>query len=795
MSNPFKKPTTNITTAIGARGYTIIKEEHKESELKELRKELSVKPFVNANYANDSPPFAVYLESNRKLYLPRYFGIGMYGPPSTVTIPRGDEINIKFNGSLKPKQEPIVNAFMNEVTDKDYGGGIISVPCGYGKCLDPETKVLMYNGDIRKVKTIEVGEYVMGDDSTPRKVVSTGIGHSTMYRVIEENTYDSNYYSVNNCHILSLVRYKERNELEPYLNEYEFIDMDISEYLALSKEEQDELYGYRRLIHFPSITTTINKSKLFKYVKRTGVIPGDCIINSLEIRNIVLSALIARYQMSFKCALDDTNEIRYRMIVKRSKEYIDRILFLIRSLGISVYSKQIHDNQYCLRLWGYNLQKLEEFINTSTHNSWNSWNIVYKLTDYLPFIHNKTTWEEVIPYRFKIEKEPENTLYFGIAIDGNHRFVLDDCTVTHNTVLGLYLASKIGLKTIVIVHKEFLMNQWIERIEQFLPDARVGKIQGSTIQKEGRDIVLAMLQSVSMLNYDKDVFKGFGMAIFDECHHLGAEVFSRSLMKINCPYTLGLSATPKRTDGLTKVFHWYLGPTVYQIKKREDKNVLVNIYKYYSEHPAYSKEVLNFMGKLNMAQMINNITSFTPRIQLVFDCIQKHLAEGRKILVLSDRKNHLASIKEIFENYAFSHEKDFPYTIGYYLGGMKQAELEKTEKDNVILGTFAMASEGFDCREPLDTIILASPKTSIEQAVGRILRQDEKDRKFIPLVIDIVDCFSSFERQAQKRVKFYKSNEYKIEVYNEKGESIENTYVKKKKNKKEEEVEFLPDSD
>ena len=63
-----------------------------------------------------------------------------------------------------------------------------------------------------------------------------------------------------------------------------------------------------------------------------------------------------------------------------------------------------------------------------------------------------------------------------------------------------------------------------------------------------------MLQSVSMIDYDKDIFKGFGLAIFDECHHLGAEVFSRSLMKINSPYTLGLSATPKKRMDLQKYF-------------------------------------------------------------------------------------------------------------------------------------------------------------------------------------------------------------------------------------------------
>ena len=71
-----------------------------------------------------------------------------------------------------------------------------------------------------------------------------------------------------------------------------------------------------------------------------------------------------------------------------------------------------------------------------------------------------------------------------------------------------------------------------------------------------------------MKEYDKDVFSSFGLAIFDECHHLGAEVFSKSMAKVASKYMLGLSATPVRKDGLSKVFYWYLGDIVYHIKKR-----------------------------------------------------------------------------------------------------------------------------------------------------------------------------------------------------------------------------------
>ena len=84
---------------------------------------------------------------------------------------------------------------------------------------------------------------------------------------------------------------------------------------------------------------------------------------------------------------------------------------------------------------------------------------------------------------------------------------------------------------------------------------------------------------------------------------------------------------------------------------------------------------------------------------------------------------------------------------------MTENQLQETETKDVILGTFSMASEGFDCKYPLDTIILASPKTNIEQSIGRILRQDKKDRKFVPLVVDMVDNFSLFAKQKLKSIK------------------------------------------
>ena len=100
------------------------------------------------------------------------------------------------------------------------------------------------------------------------------------------------------------------------------------------------------------------------------------------------------------------------------------------------------------------------------------------------------------------------------------------------TVCALNIISQLQKKTIIIVHKEFLMNQWIERIHQFLPGTRIGKIQGQILDVDNKDIVIGMLQSLSMKEYPASVFESFGLTIIDEVHHISSEVFSNCLFKI-----------------------------------------------------------------------------------------------------------------------------------------------------------------------------------------------------------------------------------------------------------------------
>ena len=327
------------------------------------------------------------------------------------------------------------------------------------------------------------------------------------------------------------------------------------------------------------------------------------------------------------------------------------------------------------------------------------------------------------------------------------------------TFMAIWIALELKKRFLVVVHKEFLLSQWRGELERLVPGIKIGILQGPLCQIGPEyDCVLVMIQTLCQRDLSGDSFDTFGFAIFDECHHLGAEYFSKSLIKIQCKHMLGLSATPDRTDGLTKVFIWFLGPIVYRIKHREaDESVQVMLYRFESTDVTYTKVPLNYRGEVIRARLLNQIAGFKPRTEYLSSKVIEYAKEGRKILILSDRRGHL----EDFEN---EIKTGGVTDIGYYVGGMKQALLDKSEKCAIILGTFAMASEAMNIPS-LNTILLATPKSNIEQSVGRILREKREVRKFPPIIMDILDSqHIGCVGQCNKRKKYYKDCGYKINL-------------------------------
>jgi superfamily II DNA or RNA helicase len=325
------------------------------------------------------------------------------------------------------------------------------------------------------------------------------------------------------------------------------------------------------------------------------------------------------------------------------------------------------------------------------------------------------------------------------------------------TVCALYIASQLKLPTIVLVHSGFLKDQWVERIQAFLPKARIGTIQGEVLDIKNKDIVVGMLQTISMKEFPPKTFSSFGLVIVDECHHIASESFVQAIPKLTSKHMLGLSATPERKDRLMHVINWCLGPMLYQSNSAEkvDEGVKVEVYEYKHDDPKFNEVLYNNSGVMFTSLMVNKLTEFEPRnlflVELLKDIYED---DTRQILVLSDRVEHTKKLFELLP-------PDIQAHTGILARGMKPAvRTEFCESKRILISTYQLVKEGFDVAT-LNTLVMGTSRPDVEQIVGRILRVEKTKRNVAPLIIDIVD--TTFRRQFQERLSLYKSRSYEIQ--------------------------------
>jgi superfamily II DNA or RNA helicase len=338
-----------------------------------------------------------------------------------------------------------------------------------------------------------------------------------------------------------------------------------------------------------------------------------------------------------------------------------------------------------------------------------------------------------------------------------HDGILSLHTGGGKTVCALYIASQLKLPTLVIVHNSFLRDQWEDRVRSFLPFARIGRIQGDKCEVEDKDVVIAMLQTLSMREIPIKTFSPIGLVIVDECHHIASEVFVQALPKITSKYMLGLSATPTRKDGLMNVAHWFLGPLLYNSDTgdKEDTGVHVEVYEYENTDPEFNEIIYNRQGVMFTTLMINKLTEHEGRTKWLVEILGDILEESpeRQVLVLTDRVQHTKDFLDALPE-GLRHQSAILSTD---VKADKRAEFCATKK--VLVATYAMCKEGFDV-PTLNTLLMATPRPDIDQIVGRILRVEKSARTIHPLVVDIVD--PQFRRQFQERNGLYKKRNYKV---------------------------------
>ena len=338
-----------------------------------------------------------------------------------------------------------------------------------------------------------------------------------------------------------------------------------------------------------------------------------------------------------------------------------------------------------------------------------------------------------------------------------HDGILSLHTGGGKTVCALYIASQLKVPTLVIVHNTFLRDQWEERVKTFLPNARIGRIQGDICEVEDKDIVIAMLQTISMKDIPIATFKPLGLVIVDECHHIASEVFVQALPKVTSKYMLGLSATPTRKDGLMHVAHWFLGPLLYNSNTGDtrDEEIQVEVYEYKNDDPEFNEIIYNNQGVMFTTLMINKLTECTERTKWLAEILEDVLQETphRQILVLTDRVQHtkdiLAALPESVQKSSAILSQSVPSS--------KRTEL--CSSCSILIATYSMCKEGFDV-PTLNTLLMATPRPDVDQIVGRILRVEKSARTTHPLILDIVD--PQFRRQFQERNSLYKKRSYHV---------------------------------
>ena len=257
--------------------------------------------------------------------------------------------------------------------------------------------------------------------------------------------------------------------------------------------------------------------------------------------------------------------------------------------------------------------------------------------------------------------------------------------------------------------------------------------------------------------------------VVHNCHNVSSENFSKILFKLCSKYTIGLSATPNRSDGCEYVFKMHIGDIIYKSTvEREGKPPIIKCLKITSDDGTY-KEVFStnrFTGQktIQFSSMLSELIEMSKRNKLIIELIKNCIKEKRKILVLSDRRNHLIKLKELIDN-----DTTVTFTSGLFLGSMKIEELNKSKECDLILASFAAFSEGVSVSR-LNCLILTTPKKYIghlknttknesgrlEQIVGRIFRRNHIEIN--PMIIDLFDNFSIYKNQSVGRKKFYKEH-------------------------------------
>ena len=319
------------------------------------------------------------------------------------------------------------------------------------------------------------------------------------------------------------------------------------------------------------------------------------------------------------------------------------------------------------------------------------------------------------------------------------------------TVMALALLAQRKQPTLIIVHTRELMDQWVERIATFLavPAKEIGRI-GAGKHNLGDRVTVGMVQT--LYKCAAKVAPHIGHLVVDECHRVPSRTFTKAVTAFDTKYMLGLSATPWRRDGLSRLIFWHLGDKVHEV---EEAN-LVEAGEILSADVFIRKTQFSPTcdPSEEYSRMLSELTKDPGRNALIVQDVADEVANGNGIcLILTDRRAHCEALVDLLV------ERGVEATLltGDLANGERQRVVEalNSGKVKVLVATGQLIGEGFDCRK-LSTLFLATPikfNGRLLQYLGRVLRPATGKRK--ARVYDYLDPVGVLQVAARARARVY----------------------------------------
>jgi len=337
-------------------------------------------------------------------------------------------------------------------------------------------------------------------------------------------------------------------------------------------------------------------------------------------------------------------------------------------------------------------------------------------------------------------------------------------TAFGKTAVAAWLIAKRKVNTMVMVHRQQLLDQWHERLSMFLnlPEKAIGQIGGGKMDRTGH-VDIAVIQSLHRRDEMKDFVAEYGQVIVDECHHISAFTFEQVMRQVKAKYVVGLTATPTRKDGHHPIIYMQCGPARFSMSART-----------MTETTPFEHKVIPRYTEFRTAPEVNDITIHDVYAALADDAARNEMIAadliravdaGRSPLLLTGRTEHLqyfaaklnGTVKHVFVLKGGMGKRQ-RRNIAEALASVAEGE------PRAILATGSYIGEGFDDAR-LDTLFLAMPiswKGTLQQYVGRLHRLH--DNKRVVQVYDYVDYeVPMLARMYGRRLKGYGAIGYTID--------------------------------